>query len=126
MDGIDRFVRDVTFVALRWALIALALVVAVGFISCQPAVAEAQGSNCADHEIVVERLLSSYGESRQAIGIGADNTVVEVFASLEFGTWSILVTQAGGLTRLVAAGEAFQLTPNELTLEIDPIAWETF
>lgn len=70
--------------------------------------ATAQSQNCADHARVVERLASGYGESRQSIGVGSDNTVVEVFASLETGTWTITVTQAGGPTCLVASGEAFQ------------------
>ena len=70
--------------------------------------ATAQSRNCADHARVVERLASGYGESRQSIGIGSDNTVVEVFASLDTGTWTITVTQPGGLTCLVASGGAFQ------------------
>lgn len=70
--------------------------------------ASGQSNNCAEHAMVVERLASGYGESRQSIGIGADNTVVEVFASLETGTWTITVTTAGGPTCLVASGAAFQ------------------
>lgn len=70
--------------------------------------AHAQSNNCADHARVVERLASGYGESRQSIGVGSDNTVVEVFASLETGTWTITVTRPGGPTCLVASGEAFQ------------------
>ena len=71
--------------------------------------ATAQSGNCANHASVVERLASGYGESRQSIGLGADNTVVEVFASLDTGTWTIAVTQPGGLTCLVASGGAFQV-----------------
>jgi hypothetical protein len=70
--------------------------------------ASAQTRNCADHAMVVERLASGYGETRQSIGLGADNTVVEVFASLDTGTWTITVTQAGGPTCLVASGGAFR------------------
>ena len=71
--------------------------------------AHAQSRNCAQHAMVVERLADGYGESRQSIGIAADNTVVEVFASLETGTWTIVVTQPGGPSCLVASGEAFQM-----------------
>ena len=70
--------------------------------------AQAQSSNCADHAIVVERLATAYGESRQSIGLGSDNSVVEVFASIDTGSWTITVTQPGGLTCLVAAGQAYQ------------------
>ena len=76
--------------------------------------ASAQSNNCAEHALVVERLANGYGESRQSIGIGADNTVVEVFASLETGTWTITVTAAGGPTCLVASGGAFQVLAEAL------------
>ena len=76
--------------------------------------ATAQSNNCADHAVVVERLAAGYGESRQSIGIGADNTVVEVFASLETGSWTITVTQPGGPTCLVASGAAFQILAEAL------------
>ncbi|AKS45038.1 hypothetical protein SAMN05444287_0126 [Octadecabacter temperatus] len=76
--------------------------------------ASAQSNNCAEHGMVVERLASGYGESRQSIGISADNTVVEVFASLETGTWTITVTAPGGPTCLVASGAAFQVLAEAL------------
>ncbi|WP_299878215.1 hypothetical protein [uncultured Sulfitobacter sp.] len=69
----------------------------------------AQGSrNCAPRAAVVERLAEGYGETRQSIGLGANNAVVEVFASDETGTWSITVTAPGGLTCLVASGQSFE------------------
>lgn len=70
--------------------------------------ASAQQRNCAPHDVVVERLADGYGESRQSMGIAANNAVVEVFASATTGTWTITVTQAGGPTCLVASGEGFQ------------------
>jgi hypothetical protein len=76
--------------------------------------ASAQSNNCAPHAMVVERLAIGYGESRQSIGIGADNTVVEVFASLDTGTWTITVTAPGGPTCLVASGGAFQVLAEAL------------
>jgi hypothetical protein len=68
----------------------------------------AQSGNCADHAQVVERLGTHYGESRQSIGLGQDNAVVEVFASMDTGSWTITVTRPGGPTCLVAAGQAYQ------------------
>lgn len=68
----------------------------------------AQQRNCADHETVVARLAERYGESRQSIGLGNDNSVLEVFASDDTGSWTITVTKPGGQTCLVAAGEAYQ------------------
>ncbi len=65
-------------------------------------------ANCAPHEVVVERLASGYGESRQAIALAADNSVLEVFASPETGTWTITVTNPGGPTCLVASGHSYE------------------
>ena len=73
-----------------------------------PAQAQQDPRNCAPRAQVVERLSSKYGESRQSIGLGSNNAVVEVFASLETGTWTITVTMVSGVTCLVASGQAFE------------------
>lgn len=70
--------------------------------------ASAQNRNCAPHDKVVERLAAGYGESRQVIAMNADQSVLEVFASQETGTWTITVTKAGGPTCVVAAGQHYQ------------------
>lgn len=80
----------------------------------------AQSGNCADHGAVVERLAVSYGESRQSIALGANNTVVEVFASEETGSWTITVTTPGGPTCLVAAGNAYQAVNEPLASSDSP------
>mgnify|MGYP000208878534 CR=1 FL=1 len=82
--------------------------------------AQAQGANCAPHAVITERLAANYGERRQSIGLGSNNTVVEVFASDTTGTWSITVTAAGGLTCLVAAGSAYQTVADALPDTGDP------
>jgi hypothetical protein len=70
--------------------------------------ASAQTRNCADHAMVVERLASGYGETRQSIGLGADNTVVEVFASLDTGTWTITVRRQAVQPALSPAAARFR------------------
>lgn len=64
--------------------------------------------NCGQRSAVVKRLAESYGETRQSIGIGSNNAMVEVFASDDTGSWTILVTMPTGLTCLVASGQAFE------------------
>lgn len=64
--------------------------------------------NCAPRELVIDRLAQGYGETRQSMGLGANNMVIEVFASTETGTWTITVTQPNGITCLVASGQAFE------------------
>lgn len=77
--------------------------------------AVAQPRNCAERQTVVDRLAEGYGETRQSIGLGANNSVVEVFASEETGTWTITVTMPDGMTCLVASGQAFERLDEELT-----------
>ncbi|WP_300036016.1 hypothetical protein [uncultured Roseobacter sp.] len=64
--------------------------------------------NCGPREAVVDRLADGYGETRQSMGLGANNAVVEVFASDETGTWTITVTTPNGMTCLVASGQSFE------------------
>ena len=64
--------------------------------------------NCAPRDAVVERLAEGYGETRQSMGLGANNAIIEVFASTETGTWTITVTTPNGLTCLVASGQSFE------------------
>ncbi|THH36029.1 hypothetical protein E4Z66_13260 [Aliishimia ponticola] len=80
-----------------------------GLIALTAGTAMAQNArNCAPREAVIDRLASGYGESRQSMGLGTNNQVVEVFASDETGTWTITVTMPNGLTCLVASGQAFE------------------
>jgi hypothetical protein len=67
-----------------------------------------QAPICAMRQNVLDRLATAYGETRQSIGLGENNQVVEVFASTETGTWTITVTNPNGLTCLVASGQAFE------------------
>lgn len=64
--------------------------------------------NCAPRDRVIDRLASSYGETRRSMGLGANNAVVEVFASDASGSWTITVTLPNGLTCLVASGQAYE------------------
>lgn len=86
----------------------LALSFAVAALLAAPPPAAAQGRACAERSVLVERLASGYGETRQAIGLAAGNAVVEVFASPVTGTWTIVATMPGGLSCLVASGIAWE------------------
>lgn len=87
----------------------VALLFAFIFLGLWSAVpARAQPQACAERQVVVERLAEGYGETRQALGLGANNAVVEIFANPETGTWTITVTMPNGMTCLVASGQAFE------------------
>ncbi len=67
-----------------------------------------QDNNCAPRQVVLDALATKYGETRQSIGLGANNAIVEVFASAETGSWTITVTVPSGLTCLVASGQSYE------------------
>ena len=67
----------------------------------------AHASNCANRDMVVERLQSKYHEALAAGGIqktSPANAVVEVWASHETGTFTVLLTRPNGVTCVVATG----------------------
>jgi hypothetical protein len=92
----------------------LALSMGMGALLLATQHAFAQGANCAQRDTVVERLSSGYGETRQSIGLAPNNSVVEVYASLETGTWTITVTNPAGITCLVASGQSYEPTEDNL------------
>lgn len=88
-------------------LLAAAAAVSTALSAAAPAAAQ-MSRNCADRDRVVTRLAETFGETRQSIGLGSNNQVMEVYASLETGTWTITVTMPNGLTCLIAAGQAYE------------------
>ena len=78
------------------------------FLTSASGVAAESRRNCGPHQSVVQRLAEGYGETRQSIGLGSNNSVIEVFASIETGSWTITVTKPDGETCLVASGQAFE------------------
>ncbi len=82
----------------------------IALLAVLPTVASTQTNprNCGPRDAVLARLADGYGESRQSAGLAAQGRMVEVFAALETGTWTITVTDPAGLTCLVASGEAFE------------------
>ena len=75
----------------------------------------AQGArHCGERALVVSRLAESYGETRQSVGLGSNNSVVELFASEDTGTWTITVTLPNGMMCLVASGQNYEEVDEEL------------
>ena len=72
-----------------------------------PTLASAQ-HNFSDRARVIARLADAYGETRQSIGVGAQGRVIETFASIETGTWTITITMPDGQACLVASGQSFE------------------
>lgn len=61
---------------------------------------------CGEREIFVDRLVQGFGERPASVGLGSDGNVVEVFRSAG-GSWTLLITKPGGVSCVIAAGEAW-------------------
>jgi len=93
-------------------LFALSLGFGAVFFLSQQSHSQEQPQNCAPHADVLDHLANSFSESRRAIGLNSNNTVMELFAS-ESGSWTIIITLPSGMTCLAAAGEGFESISNE-------------
>lgn len=100
------------------------LALSLGFVAVIAAsqVAQAQQTNrCAPRQVVLDRLSTGFGETRRSIGMAPNNSIVEMHASGDTGTWTITVTHPNGTTCMVAAGTAFEAVEDELPASLgDP------
>jgi len=102
------------FLALSFGLVAM-------LAATHASQAQAQTQNrCAPRAAVIERLATAFSETRQSIGMAANGTVVEIFASTETGTWTITLTRPDGVTCLVADGHGFERIDEELPASGEP------
>lgn len=73
-----------------------------------PGAAGAQSNVCAKREHIIAQLERAHGETRQSLGLQRDNGVIETYANVETGSWTIIVSLPTGVSCLVAVGEAYQ------------------
>lgn len=71
-------------------------------------------TQCGDPAAVRDLLLDRYGETRVGAGLDPSGALIEVYASLEVGSWSIVMTQPGGPSCLMAAGQSWMTDPAPL------------
>lgn len=100
-------------------LLGLSLGVA-GLMTTGPAAHAQSGPACGARAAVIETLAQQYGETRRGIGIAANNTVMEIFASADTGSWTIAVTLPDGQTCLMASGQGYEAIAEDLPARGDP------
>ena len=91
---------------LRWFVAAM-LACAIALLLFAAAKAHAQQSQCGPHEEIVKVLSSKFLEARRGAGTIGDQALAEFFVS-EKRTWSLLVTNAGGMSCVIAAGDNWE------------------
>ena len=66
---------------------------------------------CGKRTEIVRQLGEKYGETRRSMGLANGRGMVEIFASDETGSWTILITSPQGNACLMAAGDTWQPEP---------------
>ena len=62
---------------------------------------------CKDRKDALEVLKAKYAEAPVAMGVDANGRLLEVLATADGKTWTIMVTKPGGHSCIVAAGEGW-------------------
>ena len=74
---------------------------------------------CAERGALLARLATTYAEAPVAIGVASDGRLMEVLASADGATWTLIATTPAGLSCALLAGEGLRMKPR---VEGDPKA----
>lgn len=74
---------------------------------------------CHDAIEIAKVLSKKYGESPVAFGVQSNGNLLQVYASKDGRTWSVVVTSPSGTSCIVAAGENWEKAPPNIN---DPVA----
>ncbi len=90
-----------------------ALAVAIGLLITPSAHAQPVQAQmaCGPRSEILKALHSTYAEMPVAMGLAHDGNVLEVLATKNRGTWSIIITNSNGVTCLVSGGESWEDVP---------------
>lgn len=84
-------------------------------------VTQAQAApQCGPRAEVVAQLAERFGEARRAMGLAANNMVMEVYASDASQSWTITVTAPDGQTCLIASGQGYEGMAEPLPAKGEP------
>ena len=86
----------------------LAMLTSLGIATAAPAAAN--NPNCGQRDAVIEKLSKQYKEELTVGGLQkrqSMQSVMEIWSSIETGTFTVLVTNAQGVSCIVAAGTDF-------------------
>lgn len=99
--------HSMRFHIIRGALIGIAGALALGLaaMTLMSPAASAQSATCLTHDSLAKLLDERYAERRVAAGLAAGGALIELFASAEDASWTMVVTTAAGESCVMAAGE---------------------
>jgi hypothetical protein len=99
----------------RARFLAVGLLAVGAAVTAAPALAEDAAEPttlaCGDHDTVVDALRSRFGEHAVSRGLDTAGRLIQVFASADTGTWTIIATRADGTSCVMAVGRHFEQRP---------------
>lgn len=87
---------------------ALVLTLSASFTTTQAVAQQPVVTEQVSREQVVEILGTRYGETPVARGLTETGSMMEVFATADGGTWTIVMTNPQGVSRVASTGVAWQ------------------
>jgi hypothetical protein len=64
---------------------------------------------CSSREAITQSLAEEYHEAPVSLGVMANGNVLQVFASPDTGTWTIISIAPSGLSCVLAAGQSWEI-----------------
>lgn len=104
---------------IRLSLPPIAALALVSALCAAPTAARSEGAYCGPRDRIVAVLHAKHGETRRALGLQRNAQVMETYANIETGSWTIIVAMPSGQACLVATGEAFQAEAGAEPVELD-------
>jgi hypothetical protein len=103
----------------RLALLACGLGFAFGLFASPAAAQQTMRMPCHKAEEIAKQLTARYSEAPIAFGLQSNGNLLQVYASQEKGTWTVVSTTPSGLSCIVAAGKTWETLP---LIKSDPMA----
>ncbi len=84
----------------------------IAALSLLAAPAAAQQKVCGPRAGIVAQLAEKYGEVSHGAGLRSTTQVLELWSSKKTGSWSVLITDANGVSCVMAAGQNWVANPD--------------
>ena len=72
---------------------------------------------CFQREALIETLAAKYGEARQVVALDGQGRLIEIFANVKTGSWTLTVSLPSGLTCMMRSGLSFERVSEALPPE---------
>lgn len=97
----------------------IAFAAAMTLLAVMPHAAAAEPPSCSTRADLLDHLSINYKEAPAAVGLADNGSLLEVFVSIDGGTWTVAFTRPDGVSCMVATGQHWQDLPR-MAVSDDP------